>query len=80
MADLLIRNIDSAMKETLAQRAARNGRSQQAEARTILEEALRFDSRSWATRLRNATELVDGFDLDLPTRHPARSIKAEDWL
>lgn len=80
MSDLLVRNIDSETKEALACRAARNGRSQQAEARAILEKALRQDSCSWIARLRNAAEFAEGFDLNLPARHPARNIETEGWL
>ncbi len=80
MADLLVRNLDDAMKEALASQAAKNGRSQQVEARMILEDALRFDSCSWVTRLRRAARLADGIELDLPARHPSRAVEAEGWL
>jgi plasmid stability protein len=40
MATLTIRNIDSAVKERLRVRAARHGRSMEAELRSILGEAL----------------------------------------
>ncbi len=80
MADLLVRNLDDAMKEALAARAARNGRSQQAEARSILEDALRSSSSSWTARLRRAARLADGIEFELPARHPARTLETKDWL
>jgi plasmid stability protein len=43
MATVTIRNIDAAVKERLRVRAARHGRSMEAEARTILSEAVAGD-------------------------------------
>lgn len=40
MANLLVRNLDESLVNTLKQRAARNGRSAEAEHRAILAEAL----------------------------------------
>ena len=39
MAELIVRKLDDAAKQRLAARAARNGRSVEAEARAIIEEA-----------------------------------------
>ncbi len=39
MAELIVRKLDDAAKQQLAARAARNGRSVEAEARAIIEEA-----------------------------------------
>jgi plasmid stability protein len=39
MAQLLVRNLDTAVKEALRKRAARNGRSMEEEARDILRRA-----------------------------------------
>ena len=44
MATLTIRNFDAAVKERLRVRAARHGRSMEAEARTILSEAAAAES------------------------------------
>ena len=41
MAKLIVRNLDEALVRELEQRAAREGRSSEAEHRRILEEALR---------------------------------------
>lgn len=80
MADLLVRDLDDATKEMLAARAVRNNRSQQAEARAILEDALNADSRSWIVRLRRAAMLADGIDFEPPARHYARDVDVEEWL
>lgn len=72
MADLPVRGLGDATKEMLAAHAARNNRSQQAEARAILEDALNADSRSWVIRLRRAAMLADGIGFEPPARHRAR--------
>jgi plasmid stability protein len=46
MAQLTVRNVDEAIAAALKERAARSGRSAEAEHRKILEEALRPASRS----------------------------------
>jgi len=80
MSDLLIRNINEDLKRELSARAARNGRSQQAEALSILESALADNSRSWVALLSRAAERADGIDLPEIERHPARSTNVEGWL
>lgn len=80
MNDLLIRDIDPALKSVLKARASRHGRSQQREAKAILESALRSENDSWVARLRNAAVAVGGVELEEPVRHPARSIDVEEWL
>lgn len=50
MAQLTVRKLDDAVKERLEARAARNGRSVEAEARAILEEAAECEA---APKLRN---------------------------
>ncbi|MDJ1651347.1 MULTISPECIES: FitA-like ribbon-helix-helix domain-containing protein [Gordonibacter] len=79
MSDLLIRNLAPRDKNALRARAARNGRSQQAEARAILENALRSESREWTSLLRSAAQAVDGIEVEQPQRHPARSLDTKDW-
>ena len=44
VAQLIVRNIDEALVRALRQRAARNGRSAEAEHREILREALTVDT------------------------------------
>lgn len=80
MSDLLIRNISDDLKRELSVRAARNKRSQQAEALAILESALSDNSRSWVSLLSRAGSRADGIELPEANRHPARSIDVEGWL
>lgn len=66
MADLLIRDLDEGTKQLLREQAVRHGRTQQGEAKAILESSLRPESSSWVTRLRNAAQAVGGIDLEDP--------------
>ena len=78
MASLNIRQLDPALKEKLRIRAARNGRSMEAEARVILKETLSGADKPMTT----GAELVDGIrqrfgplggvELELPPRGPGR--------
>ena len=52
MAQLIVRKLDDAVKERLEVRAARNGRSVEAEARAIIEEATEEEA-SRGTRMDN---------------------------
>ena len=76
MAALTIRNLDETVKRRLKVRAARHGRSMEAEAREILSEAVRepADSDGLFTTLLDRFGALGGVDLDLPTRQePARA-------
>ena len=77
MADMLVRGIPEKTKELLAQRAARNGRSQNAEALAILDEALKPERKTWFDMLRETVEEVGGVELELPERHPFREFTFE---
>lgn len=79
MADLLIRDLNEGTKQLLRERAARHGRTQQGEARAILESSLRPEATSWVARLRNAAQAVGGIDIEDPERHPAREIDTRGW-
>jgi plasmid stability protein len=75
MSSITIRNLDPAVKERLRLRAARHGRSMEAEARRILQSAL---SASGAPPARNLYERIHarfarlgGIDLELPPRDEA---------
>lgn len=78
MASLNIRQLDPSLKEKLRIRAARNGRSMEAEARVIIKNALSGAEKPMTT----GAELVDGIrrrfgplggvELELPPRGPAR--------
>jgi antitoxin FitA len=76
MSSITIRKLDPAVKERLRIRAARHGRSMEAEARRILQAAL---SASGASPVRNLYERIHerfarlgGVDLELPLRDEAR--------
>jgi plasmid stability protein len=76
MAALNIRNLDETVKRRLQLRAARHGRSMEAEARTILTEAVRepADSAGLFTALLDRFGTLGGVDLELPGREePARA-------
>ena len=44
MAELIVRKLDDAVKERLEARAARNGRTAEAEARAIIEDSVQDDA------------------------------------
>ncbi|HEV2241968.1 MAG TPA: toxin-antitoxin system [Streptosporangiaceae bacterium] len=76
MAALNIRNLDETVKWRLQMRAARHGRSMEAEARAILAEAVRepADSAGLFTALLDRFGVLGGVDLELPGRQePARA-------
>jgi plasmid stability protein len=76
MAALSIRNIDESVKRRLQSRAARHGRSMEAEAREILTEAVRepADSAGLFTAILDRFAVLGGVDLELPARdEPARA-------
>jgi plasmid stability protein len=60
MAQLLVRKVDEDLVVRLKQRAARAGRSAEAEHRLILEEALRPGKPSFAERARRHREALRG--------------------
>jgi len=76
MAALSIRNLDESVKRRLRSRAARHGRSMEAEVRAILTEAVRepADSAGLFTALLDRFATLGGVDLELPDRtDPARA-------
>ena len=76
VATLTIRNIDAAVKEQLRVRAARHGHSMEAEARHILQTALRESGgatgRNLYERVHARFAPLGGVDLELPPRTPPR--------
>ena len=70
MVALNIRNLDETVKRRLQVRAARHGRSMEAEARAILTEAVReaADSAGLFTTLLDRFGALGGVDLELPGR------------
>ena len=72
MANLTIRNVDATGKERLRLRAARHGRSMEAEARRILSEAVAVDrdepEPNLAEAIRRRFAPLGGVDLELSPR------------
>ena len=72
---ITVRGLSGELKARLRIRAAHNARSMEAEARTILEAALRApeeDSTDLATFVRRIFAPLGGVELELPARTPAR--------
>lgn len=76
MAALSIRDLDDEVKQRLRTRAARHGRSMEAEVRAILEEAVSEpeESGDLFTTLMDRFGDLGGVELELPARStPARA-------
>ena len=73
MASLLVRNLDPSVKDRLRVRAARHGRSMEAEARAILEAAV-AKGETLADLVARHFGPEHGFDVEpyLPPRPPPR--------
>lgn len=67
MASIMVRNLDEDVKRRLRVRAARHGRSMEAEVRAILEESVRQQD-NFAEALMGAFGELGGVELDLPAR------------
>ena len=78
MAALSIRDLDDDVKDRLRMRAARNGRSMEAEVRAILAEAVRepADSDGLFTSILDRFGELGGVELELPPR--ATAVRAAD--
>ena len=77
MTNLLIRNIDPAVKEALRARAIQNGRSMESEARRIVSEAVALDHPSGSSlvnAIRRRMAPFGGVELEphppVPVRDP----------
>ncbi|MEM7303540.1 MAG: Arc family DNA-binding protein [Pseudomonadota bacterium] len=74
MATLTIRNLDDSVRDQLRVRAAKNGRSMEAEVREILGNALSvslptpMNGESLYTAIREIVDPIGGIELDLPPR------------
>ena len=77
MAMLTIRNLDPTLKERLRVRAAKRGHSMEAEARSILQTALKGSERPHGHNLYERIQArfipLGGVELDLPPREPSRA-------
>lgn len=73
MATLTIRGLDDETRERLRVRAARHGRSMEAEVRTILQELLSSPplTRGLGSRIHARFAAAGGPDLELPPRGEA---------
>jgi plasmid stability protein len=67
MATIMVRNLDEDVKRQLRMRAARHGRSMEAEVRAILEESVRRQD-SFAETLMGTFGELGGVELELPAR------------
>jgi plasmid stability protein len=76
MSSITIRNLDPAIKERLRIRAAEHGHSMEAEARRILQSALKGAAkkpvRGLYDRIHDRFAAIGGVDLELPPRGPGR--------
>lgn len=69
MAAVTVRGLDDDVKERLRRRAARNGRSMEAEIRAILEAAVSREARKGTgTRMHQAWVAAGGVELEIPPR------------
>jgi plasmid stability protein len=70
MAAITVRNLDDHVKQRLRVRAARHGRSMEAEARAIIVEAVGADEeqKNLLERLHERFAELGGVDLDIPPR------------
>lgn len=67
MATIVVRNLDEAVKQRLQARAAQHGRSMEAEARRILEEAVR-ERDNFGVAIIETFRKYGGVELDIPAR------------
>jgi plasmid stability protein len=76
MSSITIRNLDPAIKERLRVRAAEHGHSMEAEVRLILQATFLGPERpsvhNLYERIHARFAPLDGADLELPPREPAR--------
>ena len=70
MASITIRNLDDSVKARLRVRAAKHGRSMEAEAREILKAGLetRKSRRNLYDEIRSIVEPLGGIELEIPPR------------
>lgn len=66
MAQVIVRNLDDAVKRKLKQRAARHGHSMEEEVRDILRNAVKDEGRSRKGLGTEIAELFKGIGLDEP--------------
>lgn len=84
MASLTIRKLDDELKRRLRLRAARNGRSMEEEARRILADGLRGETKARAGGVASAiaaiVDPIGGFEIEIPERTEGREPpRFDDW-
>ena len=67
MATIVVRNLDENVKQLRRVRAAKHGRSMEAEVRSILEETLR-ERDNFAVAIMETFQKFGGVELDIPPR------------
>ena len=75
MASITIRNLEEEVKTRLRIRAAKHGHSMEAEARTILGDAVDLKAtptKGLGTALQELFRPLGGVELDIPPREPMR--------
>lgn len=72
MPTLTIRNIDPQVHQRLRERAARNGRSVEAEVREILRDIADGPEKNFGLAWYGMTRTVGGVELDIPERSRPR--------
>jgi plasmid stability protein len=78
MAAIVVRNLDEDVKRRLRMRAARHGRSMEAEVRAILEESVR-DQDNFAEAIMETFGALGGVELEIPPRGvQARPVEFDD--
>lgn len=67
MASIVVRNLDEDVKQRLRVRAARHGRSMEAEVRSILEDSVR-ERENFGLAIIETFRKYGGVELDIPAR------------
>jgi antitoxin FitA len=82
MAQVIVRNLEDAVKRKLQRRAARHGRSMEEEIRDILRNAVRDEGRLRKGLGTEIAELFKGVGLEEPIRelrgYPAKPAKLDE--
>jgi len=82
MAQLIVRNLDDAVKRKLQRRAARHGRSMEEEIRDILRDAVKDEHRGRKGLGTEIADLFRGVGLDEPIEelrgYPAQPAKLDE--
>ena len=70
MAAITVRGLDDDVKQRLRVRAAKHGRSMEAEARAILVDAVaeEEESKHWVIKFHERFAAIGGVELDIPPR------------